>query len=60
MCLFVVTESKFNNYTPVSQKTPPILGPALYLEIFSPKTALTLEVVGVNGLTGHRSAIKVV
>jgi len=44
----VVTEAKSNIYTSFFSKKQPILGPILYSEIFSRKTALTLEALRVN------------
>jgi len=47
-CAFLGSDEQNLTFTlPFSQKTP-ILGPILYLEIFSRKTALTLEVLRVN------------
>jgi len=52
MCLLGVAKAKFNIYTPFSPKTA-ILGPELdgklTYKLSAEKTALTLEVLSVNG-----------
>jgi len=48
-CTFSGSQNKNLTFTPPFSQKMLILGPILYLEIFGRKTALTLEVLRVNG-----------
>jgi len=48
-CAFSGSQNQNLTFTPPFRKKPPIIGPISYLEMFARKTALTLDVLRVNG-----------